>query len=91
MTFQERLDKMIEQHDGLENIPWESMYGQHMTLGTMTDKHLDNCIQYHTGFAMMAEVTPMFQHQGADCEFIVFMMKENKQLRLTSVSNAYIV
>jgi hypothetical protein len=83
MDNRERLDQLIVTHESLANLPWTTIHGQKMTLGTMTDEHLDACIAYHQsivdrinsgaiwGGAAMLEVA----------EFIVFMMKENRKSR----------
>lgn len=52
-----------------------------MTLGTMTDEHVENCIQYHKGVALMAEVTPSYNHLLEAANFIVFLQTKNKEMR----------
>jgi len=79
--FAERLDGMIKDAGSFEDIKWGTIYKQEMTLGTMTDEHVDNCIQYHEGLAMMAEVTPHLKPDLESCRFIVCLMKENKRRR----------
>ena len=81
MDHQTHLDMLIKHAGSLEDIKWGTLYDEKMTLGTMTDQHVDNCIQYHEGMVMMAEVTPHLLHQLDDCRFIVYMMKENKRQR----------
>jgi hypothetical protein len=83
MDFQERLDKMIAVAGSFNDIKWTTMYEKHMTLGTMSDNHVENCIQYHKGVVLMAECTPsMYEHLEA-ASFIVFLMTKNKEMRET--------
>lgn len=79
---QERLDTMIAEFGSLQNIPWGTIYGQTMTLGTMTDEHVDNCIKYHQDLAMMAEVTPEYREFLEQANYIVFMQTKNKESRM---------
>lgn len=82
MTNEERLASMVAEYGSLQDIPWGTMYGQIMTLGTMTDEHVDNCIKYHQGLAMMAEVTPELRPLLEQANFIVFMQTKNKESRM---------
>jgi hypothetical protein len=82
MTNEERLAIMVDAFGSLQDIPWGTMYGQIMTLGTMTDEHVDNCIQYHQGLVMIAEVTPEYRPLLEEANFIVFMQTKNKESRM---------
>ena len=79
--FEKILQKQIESAGSFENIPWGTMYGQKLTLGTMTDEHVENCIQYHKGLLMMAEVTPGMQHLIDEAAFVVFLQEKNRDSR----------
>ena len=82
MTNEDRLAGMVAKYGSLQDIPWGTMYGQTMTLGTMSDNHVDNCIQYHEGLLMMAKVTPNMEHLVESASYIVFMQTKNKESRM---------
>lgn len=81
MTHQEMLDAEIAQHGRLEDCPWTSFISDKTTLGQMTDNHVHNCIQYHQGLAMMAEVTPGMENLLVAARYIVFKMQTLKESR----------
>jgi hypothetical protein len=85
IDFEKTLEQYIEAAGSFEDIPWGTMYGQKMTLGTMTDEHVHNCIQYHKGLLMMAEVTPGMSHLIEEASFIVFMQEKNRDRRKETV------
>jgi hypothetical protein len=85
MDNQAQLDSMIETYGSLSDIPWTTMYDQSMTLGTMTDEHLDACIEHHQGLIKDLESGRPFGSLAMleACRFIVFMMLENRKSRLS--------
>lgn len=81
LNFEDRLNRMINAAGSFEDIPWHTMFGQQLTLGTMTDEHVENCIQYHRGVLLMAEVTPGMEGHIEAATFIVLLQQENRARR----------
>lgn len=73
------LEEMCNEHGSFEEIPWVTMEGSKMTLGTMTDDHVENCIAYHQ---QIVEDDVGMRKIIEACEYIVFMMKENRARRI---------
>lgn len=81
MSYQEMLDAEIAEYGRLEYCPWTSLISGKTTLGEMTDSHVHNCIQYHQGLAMMAEVTPGMENLLTAANYVVFKMQTLKESR----------
>ena len=79
LDFEGMLAELIPDAGSFENIPWETMYGETLTLGVMTDEYVDNCIQYHKGMLEMAEVTLHMSHVIDCCKFIIYIQEMNKK------------
>lgn len=85
LDFEKLLAEYIAAAGSFHDIPWGTIYGQQLTLGTMTDQHVENCIQYHKGLLMMAEVTPSMSHLIDQAAFIVFLQEKNREYRKNTI------
>lgn len=72
----ERLAVLIEQANGVfDNIPWGTMRGQMLTLGTMADDYVANSLHYHKHLAEVARVAPEARINYQECKFCQFLME----------------
>ncbi len=80
-TIKEQFDAYVGAHGPLQDLPWKTLDGREMTVGTMTDDHLRNCITHHQEIAAEVADNPLYDSLIMSCQVIVMIMQEEQKRR----------
>ena len=73
---------LIQLHGSLPDIPWTTLDGREMTLGTMTDDHLDNAINHHEHIIGSSKWVDLVER----CEYTTFLLTQEHNRRNQKVT-----
>jgi len=80
-TVKENFDDYVGAHGPLQDLPWETLDGRKMTVGTMSDEHVQNCITHHQKIVNDNEPDDGYNPVLMSCRVIVMIMQEEQKRR----------